>query len=329
MNKLTLLFCVALSAGANAQSFPGPYGEAGSTAIPKDSSCFVGWATGAVVQKGYLDINDTNAATGGSNRPTFGELEYVLGPAQGNTTNVLSLGDAGVITLTFGEMITNGSGWDFAVFENGFTDGYMELAHVEVSSDGGTFFRFPSTSEIATTEQVTNFTIGDCREVDNLAGKYRNGFGTPFDLDDIPDNLLLDKMHITHVRIIDAVGSIGGNATTDQYGTKINDPYPTVYPSGGFDLDAVGVINQFLGTDEHRLDAQIWPNPALGAVNIKLDGKANLRLVSAAGSEIASFSHNGITVFAPQDYGISAGVCFLEIRTEEGVVTKRIVISGR
>jgi hypothetical protein len=43
------------------------------------------------------------------------------------------------------------------------------------------------------------------------------------------------------------VGSLDDRyATYDVLGNKINDPFPTPFASGGFDLDAVGVINQQL-----------------------------------------------------------------------------------
>ena len=47
------------------------------------------------------------------------------------------------------------------------------------------------------------------------------------------------------LKIIDVIGSIDSNfCNYDQYLNKINDPFPTPFPSSGFDLDAVGVINQ-------------------------------------------------------------------------------------
>ncbi|MFN6048554.1 MAG: T9SS C-terminal target domain-containing protein, partial [Bacteroidota bacterium] len=54
------------------------------------------------------------------------------GPAASN--GVVSLGDGGIATLTFDPPITNGDGFDFAVFENTFLDTFLELAFVEVST---------------------------------------------------------------------------------------------------------------------------------------------------------------------------------------------------
>jgi hypothetical protein len=51
------------------------------------------------------------------------------------------------------------------------------------------------------------------------------------------------------VRIRDVVGSIKPEyATLDSKGNPINDPWPTTFPTGGFDLDAVGVIHEETGS---------------------------------------------------------------------------------
>ena len=70
---------------------------------------------------------------------------------------------------------------------------------------------------------------------------------------------------LTHIKIIDVVGSIQNQyASRDQYGNKINDPWPTAFASSGFDLDAVGVIHS-LGNGVEELtknDWMIYPNPS-------------------------------------------------------------------
>jgi hypothetical protein len=53
----------------------------------------------------------------------------------------------------------------------------------------------------------------------------------------------LDLQHIRFVRIVDIIGN---GATPDSRGWPIFDPTPTV-GSGGFDLDAIGVIHQNAG----------------------------------------------------------------------------------
>jgi hypothetical protein len=160
-------------------------------------------------------------------------------------SGVVSLGDGGIATLTFSAAIFNGEGFDFAIFENSFSDDFLELAHVEVSSDGINFFRFPSVSLSPSDVQVESFGLLDATQIYNLAGKYRLFYGTPFDLQDLANELGLDINSMTHVRIIDVVGSILPEfATYDSQGNIINDPWPTPFPTSGFDLDAVGVIHQ-------------------------------------------------------------------------------------
>ena len=68
------------------------------------------------------------------------------------------------------------------------------------------------------------------------------GKGTLFDLDELKtiDDDDLDIDAITHVKITDIIGD---GSVLDTMGNKIYDPYPTT-GSAGFDLDAIGVINQ-------------------------------------------------------------------------------------
>lgn len=214
-------------------------GQQGSTAIHMDDDAFVGWATGIDVARGPMDI--ANPSDGNA---SYGTPENALGPAEGTSTDVVSLGDGGSATLTFENPIVNGEGWDFAVFENSFSDTFLELAFVEVSSDGANYFRFDAVSLTPEDPQVGGFGILDPTDLHNLAGKYRQGYGTPFDLDDLIGKEGLDLNHIGWVRLSDVVGSVNDSyATYDSSGNKVNDPYPTGFPSSGFDLDAVGVIN--------------------------------------------------------------------------------------
>lgn len=225
--------------------FAGPYapaaGEPNSTAIHMDDPNFVGWATGIVVQRGYIRISD----------PSLGFVSYgsdanALGQADGDSYGVVSLGDSGTATVTFDYPITNEQGYDFAVFENAITDNFLELGYVEVSSNGTNFFRFDSVSLTQTNSQVGSFGSVDTTEVNNLAGKYYQGYGTPFDMEELTDvNPLLDVNYVTHVRITDVVGCIqDAYARYDSGGNKINDPWSTPFATGGFDLDAVGVIHE-------------------------------------------------------------------------------------
>lgn len=98
----------------------------------------------------------------------------------------------------------------------------------------------------------------------NLAGKYRHGYGTPFDLSDLQDSSEIDLQNITHVRIVDVIGTIDPNyASYDAQGTIINDPYPTDFAAGGFDLEAVGVMHfeGEVGLTEQKNMISVYPNP--------------------------------------------------------------------
>jgi hypothetical protein len=175
---------------------------------------------------------------------------------------VVSLGDGGMATATFAAPIADGPGPDFAVFENSMNDTFLELAFVEVSSDGVHFARFPAISLTPVDTQVAGSV--DTTDIHNLAGKYRAGFGTPFDLADIRDPRV-NTSAITHVRVVDVVGTVGlatdeetgeihfdpalaALAGKDSEGRMVNDPYPTPYYSCGFDLDAIGVIHKAPGS---------------------------------------------------------------------------------
>lgn len=189
-----------------------------------------------------------------------------LGPVSGNPFDVVALGDLdadqlasgappGSITLAFARPIRNYSGADFAVFENCLISAggagtagetLAELAYVEVSSNGTDFVRFPSRS--LTPEAVGAYGTIDPTDVYNLAGKQINGYGdswgTPFFLEDLethPKVLdgTVDLDAITHVRIVDIPGS---GFFKDSEGNPIYDAWVT-WGSGGFDLEAVGVIS--------------------------------------------------------------------------------------
>ena len=55
----------------------------------------------------------------------------------------------------------------------------------------------------------------------------------------------LDLQRITHVRVIDVVGSIDPSiGSHDCEGRMINEPFPTPFFTGGFDLDAVAALGE-------------------------------------------------------------------------------------
>ena len=270
---LSIFTLLALHGIAKAQFVP-QAGLPGSTAISATDSRFTGWATQCVVQRGYMDI--ANPAGGYA---SLGEDSLAIGIANHTT---VSLGDSGVATLTFAYPIYDGPGADFAVFENGFLDGandslaFLELAFVEVSSDGVNYVRFPATSNTQDNVQVTNDDYLNASALNNLAGKYIGMYGTPFDLSELEGATGLDINNITHVRVIDVVGSIGVHASHDINGHAINDPYPTAFAAGGFDLDAVGVLHQTgnasVATVTNHIATTIYPNPVASELHISIQG---------------------------------------------------------
>lgn len=271
---LSLFFIVFASISLFAQgSFSPAAGEPGSDAIAKDDPGIVAWANKVELNLGAQNILNSNSplvSVGAENSATGKALE----------NGFVSLGDGGTATLFFDGLLQNGPGTDFAIFENSFQIGnsqlyFIELAFVEVSSDGLNFFRFPSTSLTSDSVQIGAFDGIDPRNIHNLAGKYVAGFGVPFDLDDLPDNPNLDKMNISHIRVIDVVGSVDAAVGSfDSQGNIINDPFPTPFPSGGFDLDAVGLLyyKAFPVSREfvQKIDLKIFPNPASEILQIEL-----------------------------------------------------------
>lgn len=230
----TVVLLVLLSATANL-CFAGPYppqqGQPGSTAIYKDDPNIVAWAT------------DWQDYLVGSECDTVWQTpDKAIGQAQGivgGTHDIVSLGRGGEITMVFDSGIGDGQGYDFAVFENAVTHYFLELAYVEVSSDGENFYRFYNDS---LTPSPVPFSPGIvyADNITGFAGKYRHSYGTPFDLADLRGiSPLLDVDNIMYVQVVDIVGD---GTYLDTSGKVIYDPYPTV-GSAGFDLDAIGVIN--------------------------------------------------------------------------------------
>lgn len=226
MNYRTALLLL-LPSIAHAGPYTGAAGTMGSEAIARTDSRFVSWAVG-----------HSNVTYGADVDNSWRTPAKAYGPAGTSTTDIVCLGNGGKITLYFPHPIRDGQGADFAVFENGFGDTFLELGFTEVSSDGTNFFRFSTDS--LTPSKVGGFGAVDPTNIRGFAGKYRVGFGTPFDLAHLPDSPLLDKQNVRFVRIVDIIGD--GN-TKDSADRPIYDPTPTV-GSGGFDLDAIGVIHQ-------------------------------------------------------------------------------------
>jgi len=223
--------------------FPPAAGLPGSDAVAAADTRFTTWASAAMVDRGPTEIDFVGSALA-----SYGIDIDATGPADATPESpypVVSLGDGGTAGVEFSQPFSDVPGPDFVVFENGFSAGFLELAHIEVSSDGVNFFRFPSTSLTPASANIGEGGAVDPTNIRNLAGKYLAGFGTPFDLAELRHaSPLLDIQRITHVRVIDAVGTNDPVfASLDAAGRFVIDPYPTPYFSCGFDLDAVGAFS--------------------------------------------------------------------------------------
>jgi len=312
---------VSAAIAASGQSYAPAPGNPGSTALPNNSPLFTAWATGITVTRGYVKISDPAFTAAGSNFASSGQPGYAVGPANGGS---VSLGDGGYATLTFATPMTNGEGFDFAVFETGSAD-YIELAFVEVSSDGVYFFRFPNHSETQATNQIGTFGSPQPQYLNNLAGKYNGIYGTPFDLSDLPDDALLDKNRVTHIRVIDVVGSIDPDyASYDSFGNAVNDSFPTPFNTSGFDLMGVGVIHQAtMGTDNQALaEAHLYPNPTTGIVYIDDMDNINVIVYDTTGKIV-------ITLQALREKinlsGLAAGLYFVELASGDRRAIRKMV----
>ena len=256
----SILFIGVLSV-CQAGIFAPPAGQSGSTAVDATDGSIEGWATGYQDYQPGVEV-DTAFQTPEKALGVPGNSD---GNTDGFTFDIVSLGRNGSITLMFSPPIKDGPGSDFAVFENSFSDSFLEFAKVEVSTDGINFVGFPAFSLVPAT--VSSFGAIDATDVEQLAGKYRAGFGTPFDLAQLSGAPSLDLSEIRYVRLLDVVGDgtapneLTAQALADWLGLALNelpqalidiaasapsvvyDPYPT-FDTAGFDLDAVGVIQQ-------------------------------------------------------------------------------------
>ncbi len=298
-----------------------PAGMAGTTAIAADSNVFVAWASDCILEEGWMDI--TNESLG---KVYFGEA---IDATQMADNAVVSLGDGGVATCFFDIPIVDGPGADFAVFENSFDDTFLELAFVEVSSDGNNFVRFDAVSLTQADAQIETFGTLDATKIHNLAGKYRGGYGTPFDLKELEGISGLDIRHIVAVRVVDVVGNIVPEyARLDVNNHVINDPWPTAFETGGFDLDAVGVMHNLEHTHVDQMDlaseVRAFPNPTME----KLQVQSPIDL-----QRIALYSSNGRLIFEVMGennalidmQNQTKGLYMLHLVSEHGSSTKKIL----
>ena len=195
---------------------------------------------------------------------------------------------------------------------------------MEVSSDGEHFFRFPAITNVPYDTQLGGFATMDPTLIHNFAGKYEAFYGTPFDLDELEDNPLLDKNNVTHVRVIDVVGCIQREyATYDSQGHPVNDPWPTPFASSGYDLDAVGVIHDLAhydAVDNHTILLDIYPNPVENVLYVKTRNLASVSVFSLTGQQILETESDQIDVSQ-----LLPGIYFVRVVADGNTVVNKFV----
>ncbi|MDP3929550.1 MAG: T9SS type A sorting domain-containing protein [Bacteroidota bacterium] len=326
--KLIVYFLFFTPSEALSQYAP-QVGNIGTTAIHRDSSIIKSFTNyypgvaGKSIQRGWLNISDTSLG-----KASVGNLDSIFS-SDDPSRYLISLGDGGSITFEMPSPIINGAGFDFVIFENGFPFSkdsfFLELAFVEVSTDGQKFYRFPAYSNLDTTIQIGPFGSIEAHKVHNLAGKYVAPFGVPFDLEDLKDSLPANPQ-VKFIRLIDVVGSINPEfASKDVLGRIINDPWPTPFPSGGFDLSGIGIIHGLglngINETNYKLQTQVFPNPAEHSAKIEIIGSANfehLSIGSLNGDSNFSFSGLNQNTFEINAADLKSGLYFIQIRFPNG-----------
>ena len=315
----SLVYIVLLLPFSVFAQYPPAAGQVGSTAIYADSLVFVNWAKQCNVQRGYYDILNfrDSLVTNGINEDALGKADAIP----------VSLGDSGVAVLSFYPPITNEPGPDFAVFENSFDGLFLELAFVEVSSDSIHWYRFDAISLTQQNTQVPGFGNLDPTKINNLAGKYRAFYGTPFDLEELSGKPFLNVDSVSYLKIIDVVGTIlSPFVSYDSEGNIVNDPYPTPFFTGGFDLDAVGVIHERPQSVSILPINQIsfFPNPCLESFTVKTDELVKIELIDITGKSVLERSVLGKTQL-DVSY-LQAGLYLLKFTSHDFSSTEKILI---
>jgi hypothetical protein len=125
------------------------------------------------------------------------------------------------------------------------------------------------------------------------------------------------------------VGSVNKQyAKRDSYNNMINDPWPTPFPNGGFDLDAIGVIHQntSVGLKENNLDDNLYlyPNPINKGEKLLLSTSKDILFVSVynfSGQKILSTKENFISTSE-----LTEGIYFIEVNSVNNSITKKLLI---
>jgi hypothetical protein len=121
------------------------------------------------------------------------------------------------------------------------------------------------------------------------------------------------------------VGSINPDwGSTDSNGIIINDPYPTAFDLGGFDLDAVAVINQLNDNSIEDVNIQLrcYPNPANKLLFVSSVFPVNRVEIFNTTGKCVLVKHNDKSI---EISSIPPGIYVLKIYIGTNVFIKKII----
>lgn len=301
-----------------------PAGQSGSIAVHKSDPSIRDWADSVLIQRGWQDIQNQSKGKASAGAPG-----NALGTADGS---IVSLGDGGMATYVLEEALLNVPGYDFAVFENAFLEDFLELGYVALSVDGQDFVRFPAHSLTDTSQNIGAFGLLDTRKINNLAGRFKVNYGTPFDLEELKDSMAIDSIH--YIRIVDVVGTKDPSyATKDTAGRAIIDPYPTAFASSGFDLDALALLSKATSVGKQQAAGSIaksllYPQPAARGsfVQSSIPFKA-LQIYGPTGQQQyqRQWGRTQRRFKLPE---LNPGIYIVQLQTEQGWVTQKLAIKN-
>ncbi|RZJ60527.1 MAG: T9SS type A sorting domain-containing protein, partial [Flavobacterium sp.] len=117
-------------------------------------------------------------------------------------------------------------------------------------------------------------------------------------------------------------------ASYDSFGNRINDPFPTPFYSGGFDLAGVGILNAgSLGIFDNAVAiAAIYPNPAVDSFSIRMSSatEVHIKMYDSTGREVLSTDITSEDLINVSH--LNAGIYILAIDNGTSITNKRLII---